>query len=318
MPYRCAVLDDYQNCALKVANWSILGDQVEIKVFNDWLGGNDKVIAALRGFDIVCLMRERTRFDRSVIEALPDLKLIVTCGMRNAAIDVGFAKERGIPCLGTASAGFPTAELAVGLMLELARKIGWEDARMKSGHLWQSTLGIELEGKTLGVLGLGKLGGRTARIAQAIGMRIIAWSQNLTAERCKEAGVELVSKEELFKQSDFLSIHLVLSGRSRGLVGAQELALMKKTAFLINTARGPIVDEAALLNVLRERKIAGAGIDVFDTEPLPLDAPIRKLNNVVITPHLGYVTAENYARYYGGMVEDIRSWLDGKPIREIN
>lgn len=315
MAYRCAILDDYQNCALEVADWSILGDQVETKVFTDWINGSDNVIKALKGFDIVCLMRERTLFDRKVIEALPDLKLIVTCGMRNAAIDVGFANERGIPCLGTGSAGFPTAELAIGLMLELARKIGWEDNRMKSGAFWQKTLGIELEGKTLGVLGLGKLGGRTARIAQAIGMRIIAWSQNLTAEKAREGGAELVSKEELFKQSDFLTIHLVLSGRSRGLVTAQDLALMKKTAFLVNTARGPIVDEDALLKALQERRIAGAGLDVFGTEPLPIDHPIRKLDNVVLTPHLGYVTAENYHRYYGGMVEDIKSWLDGKPIR---
>ena len=315
MAYRCAILDDYQNCALDVADWSILGDQVEPKIFTEWIDGSDNVIKALRGFDIVCLMRERTRFDRTVIEALPDLKLIVTCGMRNAAIDVGFAKERGIPCLGTDSAGFPTAELAIGLMLELARRIGWENNRMKTGHLWQTTLGIELAGRTLGVLGLGKLGGKTARIAQAIGMRIIAWSQNLTADKCKEYGAELVSKEELFKQSDFLTIHLILSQRSRGLVTAADLALMKPTAYLINTARGPIVDEEALLKVLQEKKIAGAGLDVFGTEPLPLDHPIRKLDNVVLSPHLGYVTAENYVRYYGGMVEDIRSWLDGKPIR---
>jgi D-3-phosphoglycerate dehydrogenase len=315
MPYRCAILDDYQNCSLQVADWSILGNEVETKVFTEYLGGSDKVIAALQGFQIVCLMRERTLFDRKVIEALPDLKLIVTCGMRNAAIDVGFANERGIPCLGTSSAGFPTSELAIGLMLELARKIGWEDHRMKAGEAWQKSLGIELEGKTLGVLGLGKLGTRTARIAKAIGMRVIAWSQNLTADKAKEGGAELVSKEELFKQSDFLTIHLVLGPRSRGLVGAADLALMKPTAFLVNTARGPIVDEDALLKVLQQKKIAGAGLDVFGTEPLPLDHPIRKLGNVVLSPHLGYVTSENLHRYYGGMVEDIRSWLDGKPIR---
>jgi D-3-phosphoglycerate dehydrogenase len=318
MAYRCAILDDYQNCALEVADWSILGKEVETKTFTDYLGSSDNVIKALQGFHIVALMRERTKFDRKVIEALPDLKLIVTCGMRNAAIDVAFAKERGIPSLGTESAGFPTAELAIGIMLELARKIGWEDNRMKTGELWQKTLGIELEGKTLGILGLGKLGTRTARIAKAIGMRVIAWSQNLTAEKAKEGGAELVSKEELFKQSDFISIHLVLSQRSRGLVGAADLALMKKTAFLVNTSRGPIVDEAALLDALRQKKIAGAGLDVYEPEPLPLDHPIRKLDNVVITPHLGYVTAENYRRYYGGMVEDIRSWLDGKPIRVMS
>jgi phosphoglycerate dehydrogenase-like enzyme len=318
MAYRCAILDDYQNCALEVADWTSLGNQVETKVFSDWIDGSDNVVKALQGYNIVCLMRERTKFDRKVIEALPDLKLIVTCGMRNAAIDVGFAKERGIPCLGTDSAGFPTAELAISLMLELARKVGWEDNRMKTGHLWQKTLGIELAGKTLGVLGLGKLGGRTARIAQAIGMKVIAWSQNLTAEKCKEYGAELVSKEDLFKQSDFLTIHLVLSQRSRGLVTAADLASMKPTSYLVNTARGPIVDEDALLKVLQQKKIAGAGLDVFGTEPLPLDHPIRKLDNVVLSPHLGYVTAENYRRYYGGMVEDIKSWLDGKPIRVMN
>jgi D-3-phosphoglycerate dehydrogenase len=318
MAYRCAILDDYQNCALEVADWSSLGNQVETKVFSDWIDGSDNVIKALQGYNIVCLMRERTKFDRKVIEALPDLKLIVTCGMRNAAIDVGFANERGIPCLGTDSAGFPTAELAISLMLELARKVGWEDARMKTGHLWQKTLGIELAGKTLGVVGLGKLGGKTAKIAQAIGMKVIAWSQNLTAEKCKEYGAELVTKEELFKQSDFVTIHLVLSQRSRGLVSAADLAMMKPTSYLVNTARGPIVDEDALLKVLQQKKIAGAGLDVFGTEPLPLDHPIRKLDNVVLSPHLGYVTAENYRRYYGGMVEDIKSWLDGKPIRVMS
>jgi D-3-phosphoglycerate dehydrogenase len=318
MPYRCAILDDYQNCALEVADWSILGKEVETKVFTDWIDGSDKVIKALQGFHIVCLMRERTLFDRKVIEALPDLKLIVTCGMRNAAIDVGFARERGIPCLGTESAGFPTAELTIGLMLELARRFGWESNRMKTGQLWQKTLGIELEGKTLGVLGLGKLGGRTARIAKAIGMDIIAWSQNLTAEKAKEYGAALVSKEELFRRSDFLTIHLVLSQRSRGLVSAADIASMKPTAYLVNTARGPIVDEAALLQALQENRIAGAALDVFGTEPLPLDHPIRKLDNVVLSPHLGYVTRENYHRYYGGMVEDIKSWLDGKPIRVMS
>jgi D-3-phosphoglycerate dehydrogenase len=318
MAYRCAILDDYQNCALQVADWSILGNQVETRTFTDWIDGSDKVIKALHGFHIVCLMRERTLFDRKVIEALPDLKLIVTCGMRNAAIDVGFAKERGIPCLGTDSAGFPTAELTIGLMLELARRFGWESNRMKTGHFWQKTLGIELEGKTLGVVGLGKLGGRTARIAKAIGMRIIAWSQNLTAEKAREYGAELVTKEELFKQSDFVTVHLVLSARSRGLITAADIASMKPTAYLVNTARGPIVDEAALLKALQEKKIAGAGLDVFGTEPLPLDHPLRKLDNVVLSPHLGYVTAENYHRYYGGMVEDIKSWLDGKPIRVMS
>jgi D-3-phosphoglycerate dehydrogenase len=203
-------------------------------------------------------------------------------------------------------------------MLELARKIGWENARLKAGAFWQASLGIELEGKTLGVLGLGKLGSRVARIAQAIGMPVIAWSQNLTAERAREAGAELVSKEDLFRRADFLTIHLVLSPRSRGLVGAAEIALMRESAFLINTARGPIVDEGALVTALTERRIAGAALDVFDVEPLPLDHPFRRLDNVLLTPHLGYVTVENYRRSYGGMVENIRSWLDGRPIRVMS
>jgi D-3-phosphoglycerate dehydrogenase len=285
MAYRCAILDDYQNCAPEVADWSSLGNQVETKVFSDWIDGSDNVIKALQGYNIVCLMRERTKFDRKVIEALPDLKLIVTCGMRNAAIDVGFANERGIPCLGTDSAGFPTAELAISLMLELARKVGWEDARMKTGHLWQKTLGIELAGKTLGVVGLGKLGGKTAKIAQAIGMKVIAWSQNLTPEKCKEVGVEYVAKDDLFRQADFVSIHLQLSDRTRGLITAKELGLMKKTAYLVNTSRGPIVEEKALLDALNSKQIAGAGLDVFDVEPLPLNDPLLGRHNVVHTPH---------------------------------
>jgi phosphoglycerate dehydrogenase-like enzyme len=200
-------------------------------------------------------------------------------------------------------------------MLELTRRIGYECNRMKSGVPWQTTIGPDLEGSTLGVLGLGKLGQRTSRIAQAFGMKVIAWSQNLTPEKCKEVGVEYVSKEELFKQSDFITIHLVLSQRSRGLVGPQEIALMKPTAYIVNTSRGPIIEEAALLAALRTGKIAGAGVDVFDVEPLPLDHPFRTMDNVVLTPHLGYVSAQNYKAYFNGVVEDIRAFLDGKPVR---
>jgi phosphoglycerate dehydrogenase-like enzyme len=262
-------------------------------------------------------MRERTLFGKDVIDALPHLKLIVTSGMRNAAIDMAAAAARNIPVCGTESLGPPTAELTIGLMLELARKIGIEHARLKAGGRWQTTLGIDLYGKTLGIIGLGKLGSRVARIANAMDMKVLAWSQNLTAEKAKAAGATLVSKEDLLKQSDFVTIHLQLSQRTRGLIGAGELALMKPTAYFINTSRGPIADEKAIEMVLLGNRIAGAAIDVYDVEPLPLDHPFRKLDNIVITPHLGYVTAENYKRFYSHMVEDIRAWLDGKPVRVI-
>jgi len=317
MPLKAAILDDYQQVAMKVADWSPVAKEVELKVFTEALGPSDKVIAALKGCAIVCLMRERTPFGKDVINALPELKLIVTSGMRNAAIDIAAAAARGVPVCGTESLGPPTAELAFGLMLELARKIGIENARLKNGAKWQSTLGIDLYGKTLGIIGLGKLGARVARIANACEMKVIAWSQNLTADRAKEAGATLVSKEELLKQSDFVTIHLQLSPRTRGLIGAAELALMKPTAYFINTSRGPIADEKAIEAALKARKIAGAAIDVYDVEPLPIDHPFRYLDNIVITPHLGYVTAENYKRFYGQMVENIRAWLDGKPIRVI-
>jgi D-3-phosphoglycerate dehydrogenase len=315
MAVRCAILDDYQNVVLKVADWSKVKDDVEFKVFNQHLGGPDKVIAALQGFAIVVAMRERTGFPRQVIEALPDLKLLITTGMRNASIDTEAAKARGVVVCGTSSFGSPTSGIAIGLMLELTRHIGYENARLHAGATWQTTIGPDLEGMTLGTLGLGKLGIRTANIAKAFGMKVIAWSQNLTPEKCQEAGVGYVSKEDLFRQSDFVTLHVVLSQRSRGIVGAAELGLMKPTAFLINTSRGPLVDEAAMLSALRDKKIAGAGLDVFDVEPLPLDHPLRKMDNVVITPHLGYVSEQNYRGYFAGVVEDIRGFLDGKPVR---
>jgi phosphoglycerate dehydrogenase-like enzyme len=315
MALRCAILDDYQNVVLKVADWSKVKGDIEIKVFDAHLGGVDKVIAALQGFQIVVAMRERTGFPKAVIDALPDLKLLITTGMRNASIDTEAAKARGVMVCGTPNFGNPTAGIAIGLMLELTRHIGYENARMHAGATWQSTIGSDLEGMTLGVLGLGKLGAHTAKIAKAFGMKVIAWSQNLTPEKCEAAGVGYVSKDDLFRQSDFITIHLVLSARSRGLVGAKELALMKPSAFLINTSRGPIIDEPALVSVLRDNKIGGAGLDVFDVEPLPLDHPFRKMDNVVITPHLGYVAVQNYRAYFGGVVEDIRGFLDGKPMR---
>jgi phosphoglycerate dehydrogenase-like enzyme len=318
MVLRCAILDDYQNVALKLADWPKVKGDIEVKVFNEHLGGADKVIAALQGFQIIVAMRERTAFPKKVIDALPELKLLITTGMRNASIDTEAAKARGITVCGTGTFGNPTSAIAIGLMLELTRHIGYENARLHSGSPWQTTIGLDLEGMTLGVFGLGKLGARTANIAKALGMKVIAWSQNLTAEKCREAGVDYAAKDDLFSQSDFITIHVVLSQRTRGLVGARELGLMKRTAYLINTSRGPIVDEPALIAALREGKIAGAGLDVFDVEPLPLDHPFRKMNNVVITPHLGYVSEQNYRRYFAETVEDIRAFLDGKPARVLS
>jgi D-3-phosphoglycerate dehydrogenase len=315
MALRCAILDDYQNIVLKVADWSKVKGDVDIKVFNEHLGGPDQVIAALKGFQIVVAMRERTGFPKQVIDALPDLKLLITTGLRNASIDTEAAKARGVTVCGTPSFGSPTSGVAIGLMLELTRHIGYENARLHAGAPWQTTIGPDLEGMTLGILGLGKLGQRTANIAKAFGMKVIAWSQNLTHEKCAEAGVGYVSKDDLFRQSDFVTIHVVLSQRSRGLVGAHEFGLMKPTAFLINTSRGPIVDETALLAALRDKKIGGAGLDVFDVEPLPVNHPLRKMDNAVLTPHLGYVSEQNYKNYFAGVVDDIRGFLDGKPVR---
>ena len=317
MAYRCAILDDYQNVALKLADWSPVAKDVDITVFNQPLGGQDKVIKALADFEIVCGMRERTPFPRAVIEALPKLKLLITTGARNASFDLEAAKERKVTVCGTPGVGNPTAGIAIGLMLELTRRIGYENARMKAGELWQTTIGLDLDGHTLGVIGLGKLGTRVAQIAKAFGMKVIAWSQNLTPEKCQEAGVQYAGKEDLLRQADFISIHVVLSARTRGLLGAKELSLMKPTAYLINTSRGPIIDEAALLAALKEGRIAGAGLDVFDTEPLPVDHPLRRLDNVVLTPHLGYVSVQNYRAYFAGVVEDIRGFLDGKPVRAM-
>jgi phosphoglycerate dehydrogenase-like enzyme len=317
MRYRCAVLDDYQNVALKMADWSKLTGDADVTVFNERLGDEAAVARALQGFGIVCVMRERTPFPRSLIEKLPDLKLIVTTGLKNASIDIAAAKERGIAVCGTEGAKHPTAELAIGLMIDLARSISVENARMKAGEAWQATVGADLYGHTLGVIGLGNLGQRVARVAQAFGMNVIAWSQNLTPERCKEHGVGYATKADLFQQSDFISIHMVLSDRTRGLVDKTDLAMMKPTAYLINTSRGPIIDEAALVAALQNKTIAGAGLDVFDVEPLPRDHVLRTLPNVVLTPHLGYVTQDGYRIFYSGTVEAVRAWLDGKPIRVI-
>jgi phosphoglycerate dehydrogenase-like enzyme len=317
MPLRCAILDDYQDVALAMADWSTVAGDLAITAFNRHLGSADDVVAALKDFAIVCAMRERTAFPRPVIEALPQLKLLVTTGMRNASIDLEAARARGVVVCGTPAFGNATAALAAGLMLELARHIAYEDARLKAGLPWQTTIGLDLEGLTLALLGLGRLGARMAEIGRAFKMNVIAWSENLTAERCAAAGVDYVRRDELFRRADFLSIHLQLSPRTRGLVGASELALMKPSAYLVNTSRGPIVDEAALIAALRAKRLAGAGLDVFDVEPLPVDHPLRTLANVVLTPHLGYVVEQNYRAFFAGVVDDIRAFLDDKPIRVL-
>ena len=317
MRYRCAVLDDYQNVALSLADWSKVTSEVEVKVFNEPFKDAADAQRALQGFHIVCAMRERTPFRRDMIEALPDLKLLITTGAKNNSFDLAAAAARGVTVCGTGSVGNPTTGITFGLILELTRRIGFENARMKAGELWQVTVGTDLEGLTLGVVGLGKLGQRSATVAQALGMKVIAWSQNLTPDKCRAAGVDHATKDDLFRQADIVTIHLQLSERSRGIVGAKELGLMKPTAYLVNTARGPIVEEAALIAALAERRIAGAGLDCFAVEPLPVCHPFRKLDNVVLTPHLGYVTRQNYQRYFSDIVEDIRAFLDGKPVRVI-
>jgi phosphoglycerate dehydrogenase-like enzyme len=317
MTLRCAILDDYQNVALKLADWSLLKGKVDITVFNEHLGDAPNVIKALKDFDIICAMRERTPFRRETVEALPNLKLLLTSGARNASFDLDALKQRGVVVCGTGGFGNATAGITIGLILELTRRIGFENARMKAGEKWQITLGRDVEGMTLGVVGLGKLGAHVAAIGKVLNMKVNAWSQNLTKEKCDEVGVGFVSKEELMATSDIVSIHVVLSQRTRGLISRADIARMKPTSYLINTARGPIVDEDALLDALRERRIAGAGLDTYSIEPLPVDHPFRKLDNIVTTPHLGYVTEQGYRKFYSDMVEDIRGWIDGKPVRVI-
>jgi phosphoglycerate dehydrogenase-like enzyme len=315
---KAAILDDYQNVALTMADWSPIARDVEIKVFNKPFAGQAEAIAALQGFAVVVGMRERTPFPRAVIEALPGLKLLITTGAKNNSFDVKAAAECGVTVCGTAGVGSPTVGIAFGLMLELTRRIGFENARMKNGEPWQVTIGEDLEGLTLGIVGLGKLGQRVAAVGKAFGMKVIAWSQNLTADAAQAAGATYATKEDLFAKSDMVTIHYQLGPRSRGLITGEDIARMKKTAYLINTARAPIVDQAALLQALQEKKIAGAGLDVFETEPLPLDHPYRKLDNVVLTPHLGYVSQQNYKKYFPDIVEDIRAWLDRNPVRVIS
>jgi phosphoglycerate dehydrogenase-like enzyme len=314
---RAAILDDYQNVAMSFADWSPIAKDVEVKVFTEPFKSRNEAIKALQGFAVIVGMRERTPFPRAMIEALPDLKLLITTGARNNSFDLKAAAERGVTVCGTGGFGSPTTGIVFGLLLELTRRIGFENARLKAGQPWQVTIGPDLEGMTLGVLGLGKLGQRSAAVAKAFGMNVIAWSQNLTPEKAAAAGATYVSKEELFAMADVITFHVVLSDGSRGLVGAADLGRMKNTAYLINTSRGPIIDEAALIAALKGKRIAGAGLDVFDVEPLPLDHPYRTMDNVVITPHLGYVSTQNYAKYFPDIVTDIRAFLDGKPVRVV-
>ena len=314
---RCAILDDYIDLSARMADWSKISDRVDLKIFNEPFASAEAAAASLADFEIICAMRERTPFPRAMFAALPKLKLMITSGLRNAAIDMEAAKDHQVVLCGTQWGRDPTAALTMGLILELTRNIGRENARMHAGERLQKFVGMEIEGKTLGVLGLGKLGAKVSALAKAFGMNVIAWSPNLTAERCKEVGVGYATKEELFATADIVTVHVVLSERSRGLVGAADLARMKPTAYLVNTARGPIVDEAALLETMKARKIAGAAIDVFSVEPLPVEHPFRKLDNMVLTPHLGYVTEETFRAHYSQMVEGIDAWFKGAPLRRL-
>jgi D-3-phosphoglycerate dehydrogenase len=314
---RCAILDDYLKLTLDITDWSKVTDRVDITVFSEPFASQEAAAAALKDFEIICAMRERTPFPRTLLAALPKLKLLITSGMRNAAIDMEAAKEHNVVLCGTKWGRDPTAPLTMGLILELTRNIGRENARMHAGEPLQKFVGMEIEGRTLGVLGLGKLGSKVSALAKAFGMNVIAWSPNLTPERCKEVGVGYATKEELFATADIVTIHVVLSQRSRGLVGREDLARMKPTSYIVNTARGPIIDEAALLEALQQKKIAGAGIDVFAVEPLPVNHPFRKLDNVVLTPHLGYVTGDSFRNHYSQMVEGIDAWFKGEPLQRL-
>ncbi|MEO0671198.1 MAG: D-2-hydroxyacid dehydrogenase family protein [Pseudomonadota bacterium] len=310
-----AILDDYQNLATDLADWSHLTSEHRLAVHDRPLLG-DALIEALQPADVVCLMRERTAFNAEVIGRLPNLKAIVTAGMRNAAIDVAAAKARGIVVSGTPARSHATADLTLGLMLSLFRHIPHEAQNMRDGG-WQSTVGFEVTGKTLGLIGLGKLGTRVARYGTALGMNVIAWSTNLTDEAAEACGTRRVTFETLISDADVVSIHTRLSERTRGLIDSRAFAAMKPTAFLINTSRGPIVDEAAMIEALQSSQIAGAALDVFDDEPLPADHPLRQLPNTILTPHLGYWTRENLAAWYQGMAESTAAFLDGAPIRVI-
>jgi len=307
--YKIAVLDDYQNAALESADWSVLGQRADLTVFKDHLADPEAVIERLMPFDVICVMRERSPLPRNIIERLPNLKLIASTGAGNASIDVAAAGERGIAVVHTGYRSDPAIEFTWALILASARHIVTENNSVRSGG-WQKTVGADLRGKTLGVLGLGRIGSEVARIGKAFGMNLIAWSENMTPQAAEAAGATLVSKNQLFEQADILTIHLALSSRTRGLIGAAELARMKPTARLINTSRGPIVEEQALISLLKNKQIAGAAIDVFDVEPLSPDHPFRALDNILATPHIAYVSQGLYRTFFEDIVSNIRKWLD--------
>jgi phosphoglycerate dehydrogenase-like enzyme len=311
---RLAILDDYQGATLSLGPWQDAPPTLEVTVFRDTLHDPDALAARLAPFDAILAMRERTPFPRALVERLPNLRLLISTARRNRSFDVAACRERGITVCGTPDFGAPTVDLAWGLILCLARDIPRQQASLRAGT-WQTGIGMGLEGRTLGVIGLGKLGARVAKVGAAFGMTVLAWSQNLTAERAAEAGATRVEKHELLAAADIVSLHLVLSDRSRGIIAASDLARMKPTAFIVNTSRGPLIDQDALIAALREGRIAGAGLDVFDAEPLSPDHPILAAPNTVLTPHLGYVSEDNYRAYFAGAVEAINAFEAGHPIR---
>ncbi|MGH8386708.1 MAG: D-2-hydroxyacid dehydrogenase family protein [Pseudomonas sp.] len=317
MAVQIAVLDDWQDVARNVVDWSTLEDIGQVSFIHDYPADNETLAQRLQGFEVICVMRERTRFDEDLLQRLPKLKLLVTGGMRNAALDFRAAAALGIQVCGTDSYKHAAPELTWALIMAATRNLVAEANALRAGH-WQQGLGGDLHGKTLAILGLGSIGQRVAQFGQVFGMRVIAWSENLTPERAAQVGVTHVSKQELFEQADVLSVHLVLSDRSRGLVDAQALGWMKPTALLVNTARGPIVDETALIKALQKRRLAGAALDVYEVEPLPPQHPFRTLENVLATPHVGYVSQQNYHLFFSQMIEDIRAWSAGEPIRLLN
>jgi len=307
-PVKIAVLDDYQQVAFKFANWSAITAKAEVKVFTDHQADEQAVIERLLPFNVVCVMRERTPLNRNILSQLPNLKVIVSTGMRNASIDTKAVEELGITLKYTGYLESGAPEMTWALIMAIARHIPQESNNFKSGG-WQTTIGGDFKGKTMGILGMGRVGSKIATYAKAFDMNIIAWSPNLTAEKAAESGAQLVSKEELFKQADFVTIHMVLSDRSRGIVGKEDLSLMKPTAYFINTSRGPLVNEATLIETLQQHKIAGAAIDVFNTEPLPADHPFRKMDNLLATSHVGYVTENTYKLFYTDTVKAVEEWL---------
>ena len=314
---KLAILDDYQGTAKDLADWSKLPAGVEVEFFQDHIVDEDQLVERLGDFDLVQGMRERTPFPRSVLSRLPNLRLLITTGRRNASFDIEAASELGITVCGTNGGGEGTTELTWGLILAMLRHIPEEERRSRAGS-WGTTVGIGVKGKTLGLIGLGHIGSLVARVAKAFDMNVIAWSQNMTHERANECGATLVDKETLFRDSDIVSVHLVLSDRTRGLVGASDLALMKPTAYIVNTSRGPIIDEMALIDVLERKAIAGAALDTFVIEPLPKDHPFFKTPNTLISPHLGYVIDDSYEAFYAGVIENVRAFVSGEPVRTIN